>query len=100
MNDEVDTETTEAAEPSSTTIDHRRLPRGRRLHKLRDVKRMLGSVLKSIEKWDETTLAPAARVSRARVLVYGASVLGELIRGTETEDRLRQLEEIVRSRQN
>jgi hypothetical protein len=99
MNDDVEIATAATADTVAAEelpLDHQKRKRGRRLHSLVHVRSMLAATLRRLESWPEEGLPPAARVARARTLIYGASVMGELVKSAEIEQRLRELEEIVR----
>lgn len=81
----------------ATASDHRKRPRGRRLHNLVHVRTMLAQTLRRLEAWPDETLRPADRIAKSRTLIYGASIMGELVKSAEVEERLRVLEELVRS---
>jgi hypothetical protein len=104
MNETMNETDVAAAAPIQTSVtgepvpaDHRKRKRGRRLHSLVHVRTMLAATLRRLEAWPEDGLQPAARIARSRTLIYGASVMGELVKSAEIEQRLRELEEIVRS---
>lgn len=98
MSDETDAEVEaiESAEPT-IRVDHRKLPRGRRLHRLVHVRTMLAATLRRLEAWPDAELRPADRIAKSRTLIYGASVMGELVKSAEVEERLRLVEELVRA---
>ncbi len=64
--------------------------RGRRLYSLQNIRTLLADVLRQVEA--DAPEKPSDRVARARVLIYGAQVMGELIRATDIEERLAALE--------
>ena len=75
-------------------------PRGRRLGNLRNVRTMLADVLRQVEGEDPVPLKPSDRIARARALIYGAQVLGELIKGSDVEVRLEALEAMAAGKES
>lgn len=64
--------------------------RGRRLRSVENVRAFVADVLRKVEASipEGAPLDPA----RARVMLYGASILASLVQGSDFEERLRELE--------
>lgn len=65
-------------------------PRGRRLRSVENVRAFVADVLRQVE--NSVPEGEALDVARARVMLYGASILASLVQGSDFEDRLRELE--------
>lgn len=64
--------------------------RGRRLRSIENVRAFVADVLRKVE--GSVPEGAQLDVARARVMLYGASILASLVQGSDFEDRLRELE--------
>ncbi len=64
--------------------------RGRRLRSVENVRAFVADVLRQVE--GSVPEGERLDVARARVMLYGASILASLVQGSDFEDRLRELE--------
>ncbi len=67
--------------------------RGRRLRSVENVRAFVASVLRAVE--ESVPEGGKLDVGRARVMLYGASILAGLVQGSDFEDRLRELEKMA-----